>query len=324
VTLGLLATLVVSGANSPWTPAALAASCEVPPAPGSLPAAATPGATPIAVSSVMQVEGQASGRATPGALPAAGSATPVSTTAESDTAALRNELTAVSEAIAACLSEGNAKTVTKLADERYLGQLFGSSVPLSSEEYIAIAKELTPIPTRIIAVDAITEPAADRATATVTQVVGNQLLQAEWTFERNADNSSAWKLRSERQLPVDAPRDAAAIGVEIGDTAFTLNRESSDSRDIVLQGKNASAEDHEMLVLKLENGFTTDDLLRATGPNLPKEAVYIGELPIRGGREADLVLVDLDPGAYTIVCLFPNADGVPYLADGMEATFTIT
>jgi hypothetical protein len=91
---------------------------------------------------------------------------------------------------------------------------------------------------------------------------------------------------------------------------------------VVLRGNNLAAEDHELLVLKFANGFTTDDLLRAAGPKLPEDVTWVGEIAVRGGREGDLVLVDLDPGNYTIVCLFPNANGVPYLADGMEATFS--
>ena len=63
---------------------------------------------------------------------------------------LTEELTAVAESLAACLSEGDAETVTELAAERYLGQLFGSSVPFSRDDYVAIASELTPIPTRIM------------------------------------------------------------------------------------------------------------------------------------------------------------------------------
>ena len=61
----------------------------------------------------------------------------------------------------------------------------------------------------------------------------------------------------------------------------------------------------------------------AAGPDLPHQATYIGEQPVRAGATSDLVLVDLDPGTYTIVCLFPDAEGTPHLAQGMEATFRV-
>jgi uncharacterized cupredoxin-like copper-binding protein len=50
---------------------------------------------------------------------------------------------------------------------------------------------------------------------------------------------------------------------------------------------------------------------------------YIGAATTTAGNEGQLVLVDLDPGEYTIVCLFPDPEGIPYLAQGMEATFTV-
>ena len=45
---------------------------------------------------------------------------------------------------------------------------------------------------------------------------------------------------------------------------------------IVLRGTNLSAEEHEMLVLQLAPGYTTADLLRASGPDLPREVTFIG------------------------------------------------
>jgi hypothetical protein len=324
--MALLLAVAMASAGLGWGPAARAAACEIPrTAAGSLPAA--PAATPTTRSAVIQVAGS---EATPASLPAASpEATPIAPPPTPEPAAdLTDELIALSDAVATCLSEGDAKTVTQLADGRYLGQLFGSSVPLSPEDYTAIASALTPVPTRIVAVEDITQSAGDRATATVTQVVGNQLMRDEWTFERVAPGErpagrSTWKLRSERSLPIDVPRDAKPIDVKISDTAYTLDVTNVSGPDVVLHGDNVGTEDHELLVLKLENGFTTAELLRATGPDLPKEAIFIGEIPIRSGHEADLALIDLDPGVYTIVCLFPNADGVPYLAAGMEAAFTV-
>jgi hypothetical protein len=241
---------------------------------------------------------------------------------------LGEELTAVAESLAACLSAGDAETVTQLAAERYLGQLFGSSVPFSRDEYVAIASKLTPIPTRIVSVEDVTTTGDDRATAEVTQVVGNQLLRAVWTFEpapqgERRAGEIMWRLAGERQMPGVAPPDATAIDVEIGDRSFSLDETTVSGPDVVLSGTNISDEDHEMLVLRLASGYTTADLLRASGPDLPREVTFIGAATVTGGNERDLVLVDLDPGEYTLVCLFPDPEGIPHLAQGMEATFTV-
>ena len=276
-------------------------------------------------SSIIKVEGEAE----PAAATAVSSpvATPVQP-APDPVELLDRELTAVAEALAACLSEGDAETVTQLAAERYLGQLFGSSVPFSRDQYEAIASELTPVPVRIVSLEDVTVSGDDRATALVTQIVGNQLLRAEWTFERAPSSErrareSTWRLAGERQQPVSAPPGAAPIDVEIGDSSFTLDEMRVSGPDVVLNGTNDSDEDHEMLVLRLAPGYTTADLLRASGPDLPREVTYIGAATVTAGNEGHLVLVDLEPGEYTMVCLFPDPEGIPHLAQGMEATFTV-
>ena len=124
-------------------------------------------------------------------------------------------------------------------------------------------------------------------------------------------------------MPVSAPPGAAPIDVEIGDRSFTLDKRKVSGPDVVLSGTNGSDEDHEMLVLRLAPGYTTADLLRASGPDLPREVTFIGAATVTAGDEGDLVLVDLDPGQYTLVCLFPDPEGIPHLAQGMEATFTV-
>ena len=162
----------------------------------------------------------------------------------------------------------------------------------------------------------------------MTQIVGNQLVRAEWTFEpapgdeRRAGENS-WRLAGERQMPVPAPPAAAPIDVEIGDRSFTLDETTVEGPDIVLSGTNVSDEDHEMLVLRLAPGYTTADLLRASGPDLPEEVTFVGAATVPAGEEGNLVLVDLEPGVYTLVCLFPDQAGTPHLAQGMEAAFTV-
>jgi hypothetical protein len=179
-----------------------------------------------------------------------------------------------------------------------------------------------------LTVEDVTRSGDDRATALVTQVVGNQLMRAEWTFEpaptdERRARESVWRLAGERQLPVAAPPDARPIDVEIGDRSFTLDESTVAGPDVVLSGSNVSDEDHEMLVLRFAPGFTAADLLRASGPDLPEAVTYIGAATVLAGDDGDLVLVDLEPGQYTLVCLFPDQVGTPHLAQGMEATFTV-
>ena len=256
--------------------------------------------------------------ATPSALPLASpAATPVAAVDS-----LTADIMHTTEQLAACLSDNNAAAVVQLASERYLGQLFGSSVPLSVDDFLSISQSISATPVRIVSVEDISRSAEDRVTATVTQVVGHQLIEATWTFKPGSARTP-WMLDSEQRRPPTAPSGADAIDVEIGDLSFAVEPAMVSGPDVVLRGDNTDSIDHEMLVLKLDAGFTTQDILRATGPDLPPQAAYIGEVPVRTGQQQDLVLVDLEAGQYTIVCLFPDSEGIPHLAQGMAATFTV-
>lgn len=320
----VLLAAAIAGSLAGWAPEARAATCEIPLASqqGSEATPAGSGGSPAP--DIIQIEGASS--ATPATLPAA---TPIAEQEPAEAAdPLADDLTAVSEALAACLSAGEYEMVTDLAGERYLGQIFGSSVPFSREDYLAIASELRPVPTRILALEDAEQTAEGQATAVVTQVVGNQVMRAEWQFaeaprDARAAGESRWQLASERSLSVDAPRAAETIEVGISGTSFTLDPSTVAGPDVILRGENRATVDHEMLVLRFADGFTADDLLRPAGPDLPAEVTYIGQMSVRAGDAADLVLIDLEPGAYTIVCLFSDEDGLPYLARGMAAEFTV-
>lgn len=311
VTCGSLAALLAMSLQPPPTFAQSARpTCTITAA-----SAATPGAGVIEIETGTDAETAA---ATPSALPMASPvATPVA-----EPEALADAITSTAEQLAACLSENEAAAVVQLASERYLGQLFGSSVPLSVEDFLSISQSVSPTPVRIVSVEDVTQTAEDRATATVTQVVGNQLIEATWAFKPRP-TGTGWLVDAEQRRPTTAPRGADTIAVAISNLSFAVAPASAQRPDVVLRGDNTDDIDHEMLVLKLEPGFTTQDLLRAAGPDLPPQVTYIGEVPVRAGHEQDLVLVDLEPGEYTIVCLFPNSDGVPHLAQGMAATFTV-
>ena len=133
-----------------------------------------------------------------------------------------------------------------------------------------------------------------------------------------------WQLDTVAPLPVETPAGAVRVAVDLSDYAFSLSRSGVAGPDVVLAGTNTGREDHEILVLRLARGVNTDTLLREPGPGLPDGVTFIGQVTIPPGGQADLVLVDLPPGSYAIVCLLPDDDGTPHLALGMRARFRVT
>jgi hypothetical protein len=299
------------------TPTAVADVCAVPAAAPRQLAAPTPdAATATAVAPSRR------GIATP-------SATITTTAKPNEEDQLTTELTAVARALAACFTAGRAPIIATLATERYLGQLYGGGIPLDREAYLAIAPELDPVRTVVRAVRDVRRLSATRASAEVLSVVGNQLLRSRWTFVQaprgeQTPGRSAWRVDFEEALPFEPPADAERLIVGIEEYGYTLIETKAEGPTVVLEGANGGSDDHELLVFRFAEGVTTANLLRVPGPGLPEGVTYVGQVTVPAGKTAELVLVDLEPGDYTIVCLFLATDGLPHLAKGMAATFTVT
>lgn len=239
-------------------------------------------------------------------------------------ASLEVDITQTTRVLANCLSENKLDTVVSLTGDPFRGQLLGVNQDIDGETYTAIAEILPPLEYTIISVENIQGTGRGTAEALVTYTIGHQMRAGIWTFDLiNTGFSRKWIVDSETpQAPV-APDNTPSIAIAIADDAYALSPEESTGRSVQLVGTNDDAGDHEMLVLKLESGVSIETLLTTPGPELPDGIEFVGQLTIPGESEGTLILTNLEPGTYTVVCLLPDDDGVPHLAGGMQTTFTI-
>ncbi len=263
--------------------------------------------------------------ASPAGTPAASSAPGVP--ADEETAA---EIERQARAIASCLTAGDWETVTQLVTGNYLGATYASGGRLSREQFLVLAASLTPIPVQIVAINEV-RVLPGGANANVLYVFGNQLLHARWDFTTVSptattpvvDGASRYQLDRERSLAVAPPAEATAINVQLREYDVALDLKEVSGTAVVLRGENQGAEEHELLVVRLGTGTRTDDLLTTPGPGLPEGIDFAGQVTIPAGERAELVLVGLEPGAYGIVCLLPDGEGIPHLALGERERFVV-
>lgn len=259
------------------------------------------------------------------ATPQAGDATPVvggTTQAAADP--LTAELLGAANTIVGCLNEQNVETYAMITSDEYRGELFGLDEPLSAEAYAEFASTLPNIDHRIVELGDVAIVDDTTVTATVTYVTSYQQRTGTWTFiQREVDGLQAWVLDREEPVVPVAPEGAEEVTIEIADNRYTLSSESIAAPDVVFSLANADDVDHEALVLQFGDGTTTDDLLRSPGPSLPPGVTLIGQATIPAGAGGTMVLADLPPGIYTIVCLLPDEEGLPHLASGMATEFTV-
>ncbi|HEV2530066.1 MAG TPA: hypothetical protein VGT61_16595 [Thermomicrobiales bacterium] len=254
-------------------------------------------------------------------------------------AGVSTDVEAVVRAVAVCLSEGDITTLNELIGDDFRGQLLGSDDPISAEEFAGLASELPPTSFTIDSVSDVTITAEGDATATVRYLIGNQIRQGEWTLELSSSSASflgmagpdgvarasaRWVVVSEQIVTPSVPEDAATLTVTLDEYEITVDPDSTDATTLAMEIRNEGEQDHEALVLRLEDGATTNSLLVVPGPSLPDGISVVGQLTVPAGEEATMVLQGLEPGDYAVVDLFLDTESsVPNLSLGMEASFEI-
>jgi hypothetical protein len=258
------------------------------------------------------------------------------------------EITLLVHTLAACLTDGQNETVALLVSQRYLGAVYGGGGELSRADFLQLASQLPTIPVSVVSVSDVRVDGSRNVNADVVTIVGNQLEHGRWSFvlrpaitlgSTSDDETAAsptapsssesdqpaerWLIHGVSALPVQVPADAANIKVTLDEYSFSLSPGRTTATTVVLNGTNNGDEDHEILVLRLERGVSSETLVRNPGPGFPDGVSFIGQQTIAPNEQGQLVLVDLAPGSYVLVCLLPDSDGTPHLALGMRARFRV-
>jgi hypothetical protein len=131
--------------------------------------------------------------------------------------------------------------------------------------------------------------------------------------------------------PAPQPAPPEALAVQLLDFAFGGNKGSYTRGAVTFEATNLGKQYHELVVIKVQNGATTDQardalvaLASGAAPAGPPPAAFLGGLQgimpgLKGYAE-----FDLQPGSYAFICLLPDpASGKPHAALGMFAPFTV-
>lgn len=314
--LGLATTLLLAMLAFIQHPAGIAAQSATP-------VASTACADPGLVAAPVVPEGVSN--STPGATPEALYGVDTAT---------GEAIQAVIDALAACLTDGNAESVTVLVTDRYLADAYGGGERMTKEDYLALAPYAAVIPVTVVSIGQLSFTGRDTVSAQVITVQGNQQRTEEWTFLfRPSRDSSAtptaageghWLVHQIALMTPSLPAGAAQATATETEGKITISPSTITGPDVVFTVDNTGDEAHEFLVLRLVDGATIEELIRPTGDGFPDNMDVIGQETIPAGESRSMVLVGLAPGKYTVVCLLPDADGVPHLALGETTTFTIS
>jgi hypothetical protein len=260
-----------------------------------------------------------------GATPSS-AATPIAATAaiEASSDPLLEDLTAASTSLTSCLTEGRAQEVAAHTSATFRGQLIGSPSALGTEDFSALFETLPQVEYHVLEIANVQLDEENTASADVVWQIAHQVRVDRWAFARERVNGLVvWTVQRADPGSVTPSLDFQQVDVTIESNRYALATDAIEGDAVMFDVSNTDNVAHELLILRFESGVTTESLLRTPGPELPDGVAMIGQASIAPNGEGGLLLSDLEPGTYTIVCLLLNDNGVPHLSDGMEATFTV-
>lgn len=159
-----------------------------------------------------------------------------------------------------------------------------------------------------------------RLGADVTYQVFNNLTADQFVFVHEGD---FLLLDTMIPLEVEIPADATVITGELVDYAFELSETSAPAGTIAFDVTNTGEYPHEIVIVGLPEGITVEDVFE--DESLFEQVEFYGYTLADAGQDAPpLVLVDMEPGTYTLVCFVDMPEGIPHVMRGMILEFEVT
>jgi uncharacterized cupredoxin-like copper-binding protein len=122
--------------------------------------------------------------------------------------------------------------------------------------------------------------------------------------------------------PPPAPAPEADGEIELDDYAFTVPDRIEGDATLAVTNRSAT-EAHEMVMARLDEGTTLDDVVAALRAHRPLPARAVGGMQAVPPGTTEHLRLDLDPGRYVLVCAVPSSDGTPHFDAGMIREVTV-
>jgi plastocyanin len=136
------------------------------------------------------------------------------------------------------------------------------------------------------------------------------------------DDAGMYWLDITPELPLDVPDGATVVEGQMEDFEFLLDETSAPAGDIAITLTNSGEYPHEVIMFGLPEGLTVEELL--DDESLFEQVEFYGFAFAEPGQEATLVMLDMEPGTYTMVCFVDVPEGIPHVMRGMVLEFEVT
>ncbi|HET8522905.1 MAG TPA: hypothetical protein VFL82_06715, partial [Thermomicrobiales bacterium] len=225
-----------------------------------------------------------------------------------------------------CINSGNLEGAVALMTPNFLLQIFGTGNP-----YDVLANNmLQGASFGDVQIENVQTYADGSVSAEVSYMQSQyQITKERWTL---VQQDSYWKAEHLDVLNPSPEGDTTVVGVtmggEKGEYTFEPNVTEIPETDVVmLHGVNAGQMVHEIVVVRLPEGTTADDVINADEAKigqLMQQSEFIAQRTYLPGEQGDIAMINLPPGTYTLLCALPAPDGQPHFKHGMVTQITVT
>ena len=169
----------------------------------------------------------------------------------------------------------------------------------------------------------------DKATVDFERTHGKVLVLERVSLIKSGGN---WKLDGFEDRPLDIPRAATPVIIEMSEFEFAIASQDLRDGNIALAIGNAGQQDHEAVVARIDEDMNLEELVPAIADTADGETpAGVEEIVAFGayepGETANVVFAEpLEPGRYAVLCFFPDVNDpehTPHALKGMFAEFTI-
>jgi len=125
----------------------------------------------------------------------------------------------------------------------------------------------------------------------------------------------------------DIPGGYKTVDLQVNEFAFGFIKDEVSTGKIAFKVKNVGKQTHEVPLIKVPEGFDLDAAIQSPDGSGFDTAEIVGRIEIKPGAEYNMVLLnDLEPGNYALVCFFPDTEDpeqTPHALKGMKAEFEL-
>ena len=164
------------------------------------------------------------------------------------------------------------------------------------------------------------EAEGDQATVDFTTIEGAFQHRQRVTLIKQDD---VWLGNDFEPQTQEVPDDTVAVDIDLVDYGFEFDRSQITSGNLAFNISNTGEEPHELVLSRVPADLDIEEALQSEEEPEGVEDIGFAGPWVPGTNLTSILVDELEPGRYVMLCFIPDAEGTPHALKGMWAEFTV-